>query len=230
MTSRRRKKWSQLNDAQLNRFVLEIYKSSDYSPKYVKEKNAMPGIEVLDEKADAKNLKKQRAQTRDQRKASISEAEAKMMELAKSEMGKDESSFSFEESLGNQNLRWTDKFHPQKPKYFNRIQTGFEWHKYNKTHYDDENPPPKMVLGYRFNIFYPDLIDVTKTPSFILTECPGDPESAILRFSAGPPYEDIAFKIVHREWEVKHTQGYKCQFVNGVFQLYFYFKRYRYRR
>jgi hypothetical protein len=74
------------------------------------------------------------------------------------------------------------------------------------------------------------LLDITKTPSFVLTECADDKDFAILRFRAGPPYEDIAFKIVNREWEAHHKQGYKCQFSGGVFQLWFFFKRYRYRR
>jgi hypothetical protein len=29
---------------------------------------------------------------------------------------------------------------------------GFEWNKYNQTHYDVDNPPPKIVQGYRFNV------------------------------------------------------------------------------
>lgn len=29
---------------------------------------------------------------------------------------------------------------------------GFEWNKYNQTHYDMENPPPKIVQGYKFNV------------------------------------------------------------------------------
>jgi hypothetical protein len=47
----------------------------------------------------------------------------------------------------------------RKPKYFNRVIMGIDWNKYNQTHYDEDNPPPKVVFGYRFNIFYPDLID-----------------------------------------------------------------------
>ncbi len=43
---------------------------------------------------------------------------------------------------------------------------GFEWNKYNQTHYDTDNPPPKVVQGYKFNIFYPDLIDKHKTPEY----------------------------------------------------------------
>ncbi|VDN08193.1 unnamed protein product, partial [Thelazia callipaeda] len=80
-----------------------------------------------------------------------------------------------------------------------------------------------------WEIFYPDLLDVTETPTFTVTPC-DDPDFAVIRFHAGPPYEDIAFKCVNREWEISHKHGYKCQFVNGIFQLWFYFKRYRYRR
>jgi len=36
---------------------------------------------------------------------------------------------------------------------------------YNRTHYDHDNPPPKTVQGYKFNVFYPDLIDKTKVGS-----------------------------------------------------------------
>ena len=29
---------------------------------------------------------------------------------------------------------------------------GYEWNKYNQTHYDMDNPPPKIVQGYKFNV------------------------------------------------------------------------------
>ena len=53
---------------------------------------------------------------------------------------------------------------PQIPEHFVLICTafhtsGYEWNKYNQTHYDSDNPPPKVVQGYKFNLFYPDLID-----------------------------------------------------------------------
>ena len=28
-----------------------------------------------------------------------------------------------------------------------RVYTGFEWNKYNQTHYDFDNPPPKILLS-----------------------------------------------------------------------------------
>jgi hypothetical protein len=42
------------------------------------------------------------------------------------------------------------------------LLTGYEWNKYNQTHYDYDNPPPKVVQGYKFNILYHDLIDKTQ--------------------------------------------------------------------
>ena len=42
--------------------------------------------------------------------------------------------------------------------------------------------------------------------------------------------QDIAFKIVNREWEYSYKRGFRCQFQNNIFQLWFHFKRYRYRR
>lgn len=149
---------------------------------------------------------------------------------AKEGMGADEAQFSVEMPLTGKAYLWADKYRPRKPRFFNRVHTGFEWNKYNQTHYDFDNPPPKIVQGYKFNIFYPDLIDKRSTPEYFLEACQDNKDFAILRFHAGPPYEDIAFKIVNREWEYSHRHGFRCQFANGIFQLWFHFKRYRYRR
>eukprot|EP00596_Hydrurales_sp_CCMP1899_P002114 CAMPEP_0119042838 /NCGR_PEP_ID=MMETSP1177-20130426/16195_1 /TAXON_ID=2985 /ORGANISM="Ochromonas sp, Strain CCMP1899" /LENGTH=482 /DNA_ID=CAMNT_0007009875 /DNA_START=99 /DNA_END=1544 /DNA_ORIENTATION=- len=94
---------------------------------------------------------------------------------------------------------WQDKYRPRKPRYFNRVRTGWDWNKYNQTHYDFDNPPPKKIQGYKFTVFYPDLIDKTKTPKYFLEQA-DEKEFAILRFHAGPPYEDVAFKILNKEW------------------------------
>ena len=72
-------------------------------------------------------------------------AEEKALEKeAKKGMGEDEAVFSVE-SLLEQSYEWSDKYRPRKPRYFNRVHTGFEWNKYNQTHYDFDNPPPKIV-------------------------------------------------------------------------------------
>ena len=39
------------------------------------------------------------------------------------------------------------RYKPRKPRFFNRVKCGFEWNKYNQTHYDRETPPPKFVQG-----------------------------------------------------------------------------------
>ncbi|OAA31984.1 Cactin protein, cactus-binding domain, C-terminal [Moelleriella libera RCEF 2490] len=126
----------------------------------------------------------------------------------------------------------------KKPRYFNRVQMGYEWNKYNQTHYDHDNPPPKVVHGYRFNIFYPDLVDKTKAPTFrIIREhgrrrgeslaAAGENDTCIIRFTAGPPYEDIAFRIVDKEWDysAKRERGFKSSFEGGTLQLHFQFKK-----
>lgn len=51
-----------------------------------------------------------------------------------------------------------------------------------------------LSKGYKFNVFYPDLIDRQDTPKYHLEKA-DHPGFAILRFHAGPPYEDIAFKV-----------------------------------
>jgi hypothetical protein len=124
---------------------------------------------------------------------------------------------------------WQDKYRPRKPRYFNRVKTGYDWNKYNQTHYDHDNPPPKTVQGYKFNVFYPDLIDPTKTPQFFLEPADSD-EFCIIRFHAGPPYEDIAFKIINREWNRSRKRGFRCTFERGVLSLYFNFTTHWYRR
>lgn len=47
--------------------------------------------------------------------------------------------------MRKQTYWWHDKYRPRKPRYFNRVKTGYDWNKYNQTHYDHDNPPPKTV-------------------------------------------------------------------------------------
>ncbi|KAK5992581.1 Splicing factor Cactin [Cladobotryum mycophilum] len=139
--------------------------------------------------------------------------------------------------------QWSEQYHARKPKYFNRVQMGYEWNKYNQTHYDHDNPPPKVVQGYKFNIFYPDLVDKTKAPTFkIIREhgrrrgesfaAAGEEDTCLIRFIAGPPYEDIAFRIVDREWDysAKRERGFRSSFDKGILQLHFQFKKIFYRK
>ncbi|KAF7162126.1 hypothetical protein CNMCM5623_007571 [Aspergillus felis] len=146
-------------------------------------------------------------------------------ELAKG-VSENEEIFTGEESVSTgAQPQWASKYRPRKPRYFNRVQMGYEWNKYNQTHYDHDNPPPKVVQGYKFNIFYPDLIDKTKAPTYRIERehgrkrgqsfaAAGEEDTCLIRFMAGPPYEDIAFRIVDKEWDysAKRERGFKSTF------------------
>lgn len=66
------------------------------------------------------------------------------------ELDEEEELFNLEENIAHPTTyNWEDKYRPRKPRYFNRVHTGYEWNKYNQTHYDTDNPPPKVVQGYK---------------------------------------------------------------------------------
>lgn len=206
------------------------YEAGSYSPRLIRASDLPPDTIVFDAADDIKRLEFARHQILVTGQLQKDEEE-ELIRRAQVGMNAEECQFSVEFPVKQEALVWSDKYRPRKPRFFNRVHTGFEWNKYNQTHYDVDNPPPKIVQGYKFNIFYPDLIDKTKTPQYILTPCDEDDKDfAILRFRAGPPYEDIAFKIVNREWEYSYKRGFRCQFHNNIFQLWFHFKRFRYRR
>ncbi|PWY91099.1 hypothetical protein BO70DRAFT_368263 [Aspergillus heteromorphus CBS 117.55] len=164
-------------------------------------------------------------------------------ELAKG-VSENEEIFTGEEAVSTgAEPQWANKYRPRKPRYFNRVQMGYEWNKYNQTHYDHDNPPPKVVQGYKFNIFYPDLIDKAKAPTYRIEReggrkrgqsfaAAGEEDTCLIRFMAGPPYEDIAFRIVDKEWDysAKRERGFKSTFDKGILQLHFQFKRIYYRK
>jgi hypothetical protein len=159
-------------------------------------------------------------------------------------IGEDEEIFAGEEEVDTKSKTlWSGKYRPRKPRYFNRVQMGYEWNKYNQTHYDHDNPPPKVVQGYKFNIFYPDLIDKTKAPTYKIEReggrkkgqsfAPaGEEDTCVIRFISGPPYEDVAFRIVDKEWDysAKRDRGFKSSFDKGILQLSFQFKKIYYRK
>ena len=116
------------------------------------------------------------------------------------------------------------------PKFFNIIKAGFEWNKYNQTHYDADNPPPKVVQGYKFNVFYPELLNKLSTPQFYLENIPGNKDEVLIKFKASEPYADLVFKIINKEWDVSERHGFVSKFDRGVLQLHFNFKKVRYRR
>lgn len=225
--------------------AIRLYQLGNYSPSYMRDDefngrrltaNDEDDVEggLYSDSDDERRVQRQRLllvhPERGVDSAQLTEQEVRMRGEARKGMQADEAEFSVETTLDAVPQLATDKYRPRKPRYFNRVHTGFEWNKYNQTHYDMDNPPPKIVQGYKFNIFYPDLMDKSQTPQYFLTPCADNGDFAVLRFHTGPPYEDIAFKIVNREWEFSYKRGFRCQFHNNIFQLWFHFKRYRYRR
>ena len=123
---------------------------------------------------------------------------------------------------------FADRYRPRKPRYVARVRTGYHWNSHNKAYYDRDNPPPKMVQGYKFNVFYPDLLDPSRPPTFSIE--PADSASfCVLRIHGGPPYEDVAFKVINREWLTGKRSGYISSFDRGVFKLFFNLKTHFYR-
>ncbi|PXF49737.1 Cactin [Gracilariopsis chorda] len=195
------------------------------------ERDAQQGDE---EDANERGVDEEEGEEGERRKGGMRDGEVgRDDEEAGALLGEDEEeNFADEVEVPRREVKqyaWNDKYRPRKPKYMNKVHTGYKWSKYNRTHYDHDNPPPKTVQGYKFNIFYPDLMDASKTPKFSVTQSDKG-ESAIITFHAGAPYEDIAFRIVNRRWERSHRRGYRCCFDRGVLQLWFNFERYFYKR
>eukprot|EP00815_Leptocylindrus_aporus_P009375 CAMPEP_0116071602 /NCGR_PEP_ID=MMETSP0322-20121206/13885_1 /TAXON_ID=163516 /ORGANISM="Leptocylindrus danicus var. apora, Strain B651" /LENGTH=641 /DNA_ID=CAMNT_0003559997 /DNA_START=170 /DNA_END=2091 /DNA_ORIENTATION=+ len=178
-------------------------------------------LRQLDKIEDRKNGMKNRKPKNDNEENSKEVSLANGNELPE---GAQDNTLNVEDEvdLGQKTYKWNDKYRPRKPRYFNRVKTGYDWNKYNQTHYDHDNPPPKTVQGYKFDIFYPDLIDRSKTPQYFLERADSN-DFCIIRFSAGPPYEDIAFKIINREWNRSRKRGFKSVFERGVLTLHFNF-------
>ncbi|XP_072748466.1 uncharacterized protein Cactin [Anoplolepis gracilipes] len=147
------------------------YEAGGYSPNYLLYSQLEPGTLITQVDEDNQRLEYARQQvlsTGRKIQNVLTTEEQAMHREARKGMGSDEAQFSVESSLEAQIYLWSDKYRPRKPRYFNRVHTGFEWNKYNQTHYDMDNPPPKIVQGYKFNIFYPDLIDKNTTPEYFL--------------------------------------------------------------
>jgi hypothetical protein len=79
------------------------------------------------------------------------------------------------------------------------------------------------------------LIDRTIAPTYVIQEEEAGNMDTVLiryiewgfigRFKAGAPYEDIAFRIVNKEWEYGHKRGFVCMFERGVLKLHYKFKK-----
>ena len=80
--------------------------------------------------------------------------------------------------------------------------------------------------------FIQTLLIIQRVPSYTIEKDKDSNhgETCIIKFHAGLPYEDIAFRIVNDDWDYSHKNGFKCTFEGGILHLYFNFKRLVYRR
>lgn len=79
------------------------------------------------------------AEVEDPEAASLADlaSEALYRQEAERELDEEEELFNLEEKITNPtSYNWEDKYRPRKPRFFNRVHTGYEWNKYNQTHYE----------------------------------------------------------------------------------------------
>lgn len=151
-----------------------LYTQGNYSPEYLRDEDVDSNIRIIDDDQLEANIEKVRNRVLnrgdDEEEDFATKEEIRLARQCRDSLGinNDEAEFSVETKLDSEVYLWSDKYRPRKPRYFNRVHTGFEWNKYNQTHYDMDNPPPKIVQGYKFNIFYPDLINKSSTPQYFL--------------------------------------------------------------
>ena len=123
----------------------------------------------------------------------------------------------------------TPAFKPRKPVFHNILQRGVVWTKYAQAHHDEQNPPPQQVFGFKLNIVYVDLVNTSVSPKYKI-EPSREPDSVLLRITAGVPYEDLVFRIPNKQWDFDRRSGFTCTFDRGVLKLHFAFRKDRYRR
>ncbi|KAJ3320396.1 hypothetical protein HDV06_005319 [Boothiomyces sp. JEL0866] len=94
--------------------------------------------------------------------------------------------------------------------------------------YGEKYKPRKPDYFNRIKYFmtHQDLIEKIP-PTYKVLE---KPDCFVVVFTAGPPYEDIAFKIIKREWEHNHKKGFKSCFDGRMLQLWFDFRKPYYKK
>lgn len=125
----------------------KLYERGSYSPKYLKTLDIEPGIDILTEEENQLRLEEMRNKVIDaeNEEEALTKQDMLLRQEARKGMNDDEAEFSVETKLDSQIYLWSDKYRPRKPRYFNRVHTGFEWNKYNQTHYDMDNVSFKFL-------------------------------------------------------------------------------------
>ena len=85
------------------------------------------------------------------------------------------------------------------------------------------------MSGYKFNIFFPDLVGA-ESPSYKIEKDPTSTKEnprCIIRISAPKPYQDVAFRIIDKPWNERRT---RIVFDRGILQIYFQFRQKFYKK
>ena len=107
----------------------KLYEKGNYCPKYLKPSDVEPGTELLTEEDNQLRLDEMRNKVIDDEneEEALTKQEMLLRQEARKGMNDDECEFSVETKLDSQVYLWSDKYRPRKPRYFNRVHTGFEW-------------------------------------------------------------------------------------------------------
>lgn len=129
----------------------KMYEKGNYSPRYLKLADfESQNIEILTEEQNQKRMEAMRAKiiAEEEAEENYDGKEIAMRKEARKGMNDDEAEFSVESKIDHQVYLWSDKYRPRKPRYFNRVHTGFEWNKYNQTHYGNFKIKESLELTY----------------------------------------------------------------------------------
>ncbi|MES1906180.1 MAG: hypothetical protein MHPSP_003827, partial [Paramarteilia canceri] len=107
--------------------------------------------------------------------------------------------------------------------------------RYNQNKFEDESiPMPKVVDGYKFNIFFKGLkSNKGLHPSFKVIEDSENPKKHVfITFSVegSKAYRPVRFRIARQAWQTDWKRGYRNEFRDEVLYLHFRFQHIRYRR
>ena len=123
-----------------------------------------------------------------------------------------------------------------KPVRYCRVKTGYVWNAYNRAKYSlkTNEKPPQVVQWYEFTLHYNLIASTIRSAKDLfrveLTEKGEEDDHRIIVFSAGPPYADVAYKIVNEPWD-RRPGGVRCSIDDkGRFRLFFRLASTNYRR
>ena len=114
--------------------------------------------------------------------------------------------------VSGQNYSWSDKYRPRKPRFFNRVKTGYEWNKYNQQRDSDTSRSISKSWGSKFKSLATCLIDSSKcTGQYFLEACA---EYTFVFFIEGA--KNPVPNILNKEWMGLLSTGFRCVFERGI--------------